>query len=101
MTGKNGERERREIDRGASRGDGKHSHPLSACPASTWGPKGGRGGEGRRGVGVKNRLSLSSLQTPILFSGFPFHEEIVGSRVTLPLQRRRKECVCLNIEGHP
>lgn len=49
-----------ERDRGASREDGKQSHPLSPSPANT-----------SEGASGKNRVSLSSLHAPILFSGFP------------------------------
>lgn len=55
---------------------------------------GGKGEERREGGRGENRVSLSSLHAAILFSGFPFHEEIVASRVTLPFKGEGK-CACV------
>lgn len=55
----------------------------------------GEEGEGEKGGRKENWCSLSSLRAPILFSGFPFHEEIVASRVTRPFKDAGKRaCVC-------
>lgn len=54
----------------------------------------GAGGGCSEGASGKNRVSLSSLHAPILFSGFPVYEEIVASRVTLPSKGEGK-CVCV------
>ena len=101
-TDKEGERQierERARERDASMGDGKQSHPLSARPASTLG--GRRKREGRKGgrEGGRKGVSLSSLHAPILFSGFPFHEEIVASRVTLPFKGEGKRACVFNYKG--
>lgn len=57
---------------------GKMANSLILCRPVL--PTLGAGG----GASGKNRVSLSSLHAPILFSGFPVYEEIVASRVTLP-----------------
>lgn len=85
----------RERERDASMGDGKQSHPLSARPASTLG--GWRKREGREGG--RKGVSLSSLHAPILFSGFPFHEEIVASRVTLSFKGEGKRACVFKYKG--
>lgn len=54
----------------------------------------GRGG-GREQGGRENWVSLSSLCAPILFSGFPFYEEIVASHVTLPFKGEGGKRACV------
>lgn len=44
-------------------------------------------------------VSLSSLYAPILFSGFPFHEGIVASRVTLPFKGEGKRACVFEHKG--
>lgn len=44
-------------------------------------------------------VSVSSLYAAILFSGFPFHEEIVASRVTLPFKGEGKRACVLEHKG--
>lgn len=61
---------------------GKMANSLILCRPVL--PTLGAGGGCSEGASGKNRVSLSSLHAPILFSGFPVYEEIVASRVTLP-----------------
>lgn len=49
---------------------------------------------GRKGEG-ENWVSLSSRCAPILFSGFPFYEEIVASHVTLPFKGEGGKRACV------
>lgn len=65
------------------------------------GGEGSRGKEGkkRRREGGKKMVSVSSLYAAILFSGFPFHEEIVASRVTLPFKGKGKRACVLEHKG--
>lgn len=51
----------RAMDRGTSKGDGKQCHPLSACPAHSWGRFKGVRSEGRGSLFPPSILKSSFL----------------------------------------